>query len=329
MAIRSAIIVGCHGQDGRLLTEQLRAGGIRTLGIGRGTIDPSGVPWDRPVDITRAAEVAAVVGARRPDALFHLAALHESSEEPQAIDPDAVRARYEVNFFSLLHCLEAIRLVSPATRLFFAASSHIFGAPDTEVQDEGTPLRPDSIYGMTKTDGLLACRMYRAHCRLHASVGILYTHESPHRDAKFLAMKIARAARRIRAGRIEPLVIGDLDAVIDWGWAPDYVDAMRRIVALDTPGEFVIATGERRTVRDFLDAAFAAVDLDWRPHVREDAGILARPGRPRVGNPARLRAATGWAPTVGFEEIARRLVASRTTDESPEDGSCAGSDPPG
>jgi GDPmannose 4,6-dehydratase len=323
--MRSAIVVGHHGQDGRLLTGQLRADGVPTLGIGRGTIDPSGVTWNRTVDITRAAEVAAVVGALRPDALFHLAALHESSEETPTFDLDAIRARYEVNFFSLLHCLEAIRVVSPATRLFFAASSHIFGAPDTEVQDEETPLRPDSVYGMTKADGLLACRLYRARHRLHASVGILYTHESPHRDAKFLAMKIARAARRIRAGRPEPLVIGDLDAVIDWGWAPDYVDAMRRIVALDAPGEFVIATGERRTVRDFLDAAFGAVGLDWRPHVREDAGILARPGRPRVGNAARLRAATGWAPTLGFEEIARRLVADRT----PGDGSADGSAPPG
>jgi len=308
VAITSAIIVGHHGQDGRLLTGQLRAGGARTLGIGRGTIDASGVTWDRTVDITRAAEVAAVVGALRPDALFHLAALHESSEEAEAFDPDAVRARYEVNFFSLLHCLEAIRVVSPATRLFFAASSHVFGSPDTAIQDEDTPLRPDSVYGMTKADGLLACRIYRARHRLHASAGILYTHESPHRDAKFLAMKIASAARRIRSGRPEPLVIGDLDAVIDWGWAPDYVDAMRRIVGLEAPGEFVIATGERRTVRDFLDAAFAAVDLDWRPHVREDPGILARPGRPRVGNAARLRAATGWIPTVGLEEIARRLV---------------------
>jgi len=309
VAIRSAIIVGSNGQDGRLLTALLRSGGARTLGIGRGTIDPSGLTWDQPVDITRAAEVAAVVSALRPDALFHLAALHESSEESQAFDLDAIRARYEINFFSLLHCLEAIRAGSPATRLFFAASSHIFGAPDTEVQDEGTPIRPDSIYGMTKADGLLACRIYRAQHGLHASVGILYTHESPHREAKFLAMKIARAARRIRAGDPEPLVIGNLDAVIDWGWASDYVDAMRRIVALDTPGEFVIATGERRTVRDFVAAAFAAVDLDWRPHVREEAGILARPGRTRVGNPARLRAATGWIPTVGLEEIARRLAA--------------------
>ena len=305
----SAIIVGSGGQDGRILTEQLRAAGTRLLGIGRGTVAAHGLDWTQPIDITDAAAVTAVVGALRPGAIFHLAALHESSEEAPPADRDAFRVRYEVNFFSLLHCLEAIRAASPATRLFFAASSHVFGTPDAEVQDEGTPLRPDSIYAMTKADGLLACRLYRARHGLHASAGILYTHESPYRDARFLAARIVRAVREIRDGTRRELVIGSLDAVIDWGWAPDAVDAMRRIVALERPGEFVIATGERRTVRDFVRMAFETAGLDWRRHVREDAAILARPAAVRIGNPARLKAATGWAPTVGFEEMVRRLVA--------------------
>lgn len=315
----TAIVLGAGGQDGRILVEQLRAAGTAVLGIARGSVAAHGFEahrapdLTRPIDITRPDDVAEFVRRLRPDAIYHLAAVHQSSEETPADGLDAHRRQYEVNFFSLLNVLEAIRLGSPATRLFFAASSHVFGTPDIGIQDEATPLRPDTIYGMTKTDGLLACRQYRIRHGLFAAAGILYTHESPHRDPKFLAMKIARAAARIKAGQERELVIGRVDAVIDWGWAADYADAMRRILAADRADTFVVATGERRTVRDYLAAAFGSVGLDWQAHVREDAAILTRPSPVRVGNPARLRAATGWAPTVGLEEIARRLVASQVT----------------
>jgi len=308
--MKTAIIVGSGGQDGRLLTELLRPEGYRILGIGRSSVTTTGLEWPGPVDITRPADVAAVVEAFKPDEIYHLAAIHHSSQESQADDLEAFRRLYEVNFFSLLHFLEAVRVASRRSRLFFAASSHVFGKPATDIQDETTPLRPDSVYGMTKADGLLACRQYRDRHGLFASTGILYTHESPHRDEKFLAMKIVRAALRIRAGRQRELVLGSLDATIDWGWAPDYVEAMRGIVAAGEAGEFVVATGAPHTVRDFLRVAFEIVGLDWRRHVREDAGIITRETPIRVGNPAKLRAATGWEPRVGFEDMIRALVSA-------------------
>jgi GDPmannose 4,6-dehydratase len=274
-------------------------------------VETTGLEWPRPVDITRPAEVAAVVEALRPEEIYHLAAVHHSSQESPADDLEALRRMYEVNFFSLLHFLEAVRAASPRTRLFFAASSHVFGTPATAVQDETTPLNPDSVYGMTKADGLLACRLYRRRHGVFASAGILYTHESPHRDEKFLAMKIVRAARSIAAGRERELVLGRLDATVDWGWAPDYVAAMRLIAGHAEADEFVVATGVPHTVRDVLEVAFGTAGLDWRRHVREDPALVRRASPIRVGNPARLRAATGWAPRMGFEDMIRALVSSQ------------------
>lgn len=310
-AMKTAIIAGSAGQDGRLLTALLVEKGYRILGIGRAAVATTAIEWSRRVDITRASEVAAVVGALQPDEIYHLAAIHHSSEERHADDPQAFPRLYEVNFFSLLHFLEAVRVVSPASRLFFAASSHVFGTPHAGVQDETTPLNPDSIYGMTKTDGLLACRLYRRRHGIFASTGILYTHESPYRDERFLAMKIVRAARRIKAGQQRELVVGDLDAITDWGWAEDYVEAMHRIVNAREAGEYIVATGVPHSVRDVLEIAFVTVGLDWRRHVREDASIITRPNPGHVGNPGKLRAATGWRPRIGFEDMIRALVLSQ------------------
>src|SRR5262249_51760325 len=179
-----------------------------------------GVDWTRPVDITRPEEVRALVAAVQPDEIYHLAAIHHSSEEDAHEDRAAFGRLYEVNFLSLVNFLDAVHAASPATRLFFAASSHVFGTPDADVQDETTPLRPESIYAMTKADGLWACRLYREKHNVFAATGILYPHESEHRDAKFLSQKIVRAAVRIKAGEQKELVLGRLDARADSRYAP-------------------------------------------------------------------------------------------------------------
>jgi len=306
--MNSAVVLGSEGQDGRLLAALLKRKGYRTLGIGRTAVSADGLDWSRPVDITRPDEVAALVTALRPDEIYHLAAIHHSSQEAHAEDLAAFRRMYEVNFFSLLNCLDAVRTASPATRLFFAASSHVFGSPAGEVQDERTPLDPESIYAMTKADGLLACRLYRERHGLFASTGILYTHESAGRDEKFLSMKIVRAALRIKAGEQRELVLGSLDARVDWGAAGDTVDAMHRILAAPAAGEFVVATGVAHTVGEFARIAFETVGLDWRRHVREDPSLLTRATPVRIGDPRRLREATGWSAATGFETMVSGLV---------------------
>jgi GDPmannose 4,6-dehydratase len=312
--MKTAVIVGCEGQDGRLLTSLLREKGYRTLGLGRTSVRAEGGDWPRPIDLTRPLDITrpdavrALVAALRPDEIYHLAAIHHSSEEEHAEDLAAFRLMYEVNFFSLLNFLDAVRVASPGSRLFFAASSHVFGTPAREMQDEETPLRPESIYGMTKADGLLACRLHRERHGLFASTGILYTHESELRDEKFLSMKIVRAALRIKAGEQRELVLGRLDARIDWGFAGDYVDAMQRILAAPRAGEFVVATGAAHSVGEFAQVVFESLGLDWRRHVREDPALLTRPAPVRIGDPRRLRGATGWTPATGFDEMIRILL---------------------
>ena len=270
----------------------------------------SGLEWSRAVDITRFEDVRDVVEAVQPDEIYHLAAIHHSSEEAHVEDRAGFLRLYDVNFFSLLNVLEAARLASPSSRIFFAASSHVFGRPETEIQDETTPLRPESIYAMTKVDGLHACRLYRRVHRLFASTGILYTHESRFRDEKFLSMKIVRGALRIKAGTQRELLLGRLDARVDWGFAEDYVEAMQGILGASEPGEFVVATGTAHSVQDFVRVAFEAVGLDWRRHVREDPALITRDTPLLIGNPARLEAATGWSPRTGFEAMIHELVRS-------------------
>lgn len=300
-----ALVIGAAGQDGRLLMEQLRREARSATGVGRGAID-----------LGEAGAVADLVAAEQPGEIYYLAAHHHSSQD-RAPEPGALfRASLAVHVEGLLNVLEAMRLKAPGARLFYAASSHCFGSrPPTPVQDESTPLDPDNIYGITKTAGVHACRHYRDEHGLFASVGFLYNHESRFRRAEFVTSKIIRAASGIRRGRREKLVVGDLSAEVDWGYAPDYVDAMTRIVRLATPGDFVIATGEAHSVGEFARLAFAAAGLDWREHVEEDPAIITRRNLALVGNPAKLKAATGWAPSVTFDQMIGKLLDARAAGD--------------
>ncbi|MFV2109784.1 GDP-mannose 4,6-dehydratase [Micromonospora sp. LOL_015] len=293
----TAIVVGAEGQDGALLSELLRTQGYRVVPVGR----------HGAVDITRPDDVTELVTGLRPDEVYLLAAVHGSSQDA-VVDPVQLSHRsYAVNTLAAVHFLEAVGRHSPATRLFYAASSHVFGEPDTPVQDERTPLRPTSVYGISKAAGLLHCRAYRAR-GVFASVGILYSHESPLRRPGFVSRKIVDAAVRIQRGEADRLVLGSLTAVVDWGYAPDYVEAMKRILSLEAPADYVVASGVRHTVGDFVATAFAAVGLDWRDHVEENAAVLTRPDIPLVGDASRLRAATGWRPSVDFPSMVRALL---------------------
>lgn len=204
--------------------------------------------------------------------------------------------------------LAAIARVDAAIRFFQASSSEVFGAADDVPQNEGTPYRPGSPYAAGKACGDYLVTAYREEKGLHASSGILFNHESPLRPAHFLPAKVAHGVKAIVAGRADELVLGDLDAKRDWGWAPDYVRAMWLMLQQDEPDDYVIATGETHSVRELVECAFAHVGLDWRQYVRVDAGLVRGDDRVLVGDASKARARLGWSPTVTFEQLVELLV---------------------
>ncbi len=296
--LKTAVIIGSQGQDGRLLSEHLRTQGYTLIGIDVGS----------ETDICDPVQVSDLVKKVRPAEIYHLAAYHQSSEGHSDEGLTSIHEFYRINVFSLLNCLEAIRISSPATRLFYAASSHVFGEPKQPLQNEETPLSPVSAYGITKTDGLNWCRSYRERYGIFASTGILYNHESPLRGPSFLSKKIMKGALDIRDGKAQKLILGNLSAEADWGYAPDYVEAMHKMLTIDRSSEFIVATGIRHTVQDFVEIAFGLLDLDWRQYVEENPSVIKRIEGARIGDAAKLKAWTGWKPKIDFREMVGLLL---------------------
>lgn len=312
--MKRVVVVGSGGQDGRLLYDRLEKEGAWVLGIERNAIRcTEGIGLER-VDVRSVSEVQGAVEAARPDEVYYLAAYHQSAEERPPNERVAFQESFAVNTNGLLNFLHCLQEYHPSGRLFYAASCHVFGPGSESPMNEETPLVPDTPYAITKAAGLASCRYYRERHSLFAVSGLLFNHESPLRGPSFLSQKIVRAAIDISDGRQSQLILGDLKARVDWGYAPDTVEAMTRILALDTPDDFVVATGELHSVEEFLDLAFGALDLDWHGHVREDPDLVSRQAFPRLGDASKLRRATGWAPSVSFPEMVRALVDARTRE---------------
>lgn len=306
----SAIIVGSTGQDGTFLYHLLEGKKYSLLGIGSRSVITNIKDWDgqETFDICNFEQVAHVVKKLQPDEIYHLAAVHHSSQDPVVELVNLFHQSYDVNVLSTFNFLEAIRQFSPHTKLFYAASSHIFGKPTDEPQDENTLINPLAVYGVTKASGVYLCRMYRSVHHVFASVGILYNHESWLRGEQFVSQKIVKGAINCKNNPKNRVILGDLAVEVDWGFAPDYVDAMHRILALDEPDDFIVATGDRHTVEEFAHIAFDAVGLNWRDFVEEHKEIITRPKNPLIGNPAKLVEKTGWKPSVDFPGMVRALV---------------------
>lgn len=311
MSRRTAIIAGHEGQDGRLLTQLLRSRGDDVLGIGRSRVDAWGTfPAIPECRIDQPEAVLSLIDRTRPDEIYYLAARHTSSQS--CLPPDLYldyRAGIAVNVAGLLHFLEAMRLHSPQTRLFLASSSLIYGSnPIESPQDESTRATPEEPYGLCKALAGQVCKDYRSRYDLFASVGILFNHESLLRPPQFLSMKLVHGAVAASRHPVAPIVVGDLDAAVDWGYAPDFVNAFSRILACEQPGDFVVATGVTHTVREFAAAAFGRVGLDWTKHVVQDSSVLTRSRSGRVGDASKLRRLTSWRPSVTFAEMVATLV---------------------
>ena len=307
-----ALITGVTGQDGSYLAEHLAAEGWEVHGLVRGQANPKRA-WVQGLvpslrlhggDLLDQGSLQDALRAARPDVVFGLAAVTfvgVSWEQPALMS--------EVTGLGCLRTLEAIRAVNPEIRFVQASTSEMFG-DCAGPQDEATPLRPVSPYGAAKTFAHHMTTGYRASHGLHASTAIMFNHESPRRGGEFVTRKVTMAAARIKRGLQGKLSLGRLEPRRDWGWAPDYVEALPLIAAQDEPGDYVLATGETHSVAQLCAAAFGAAGLEWEDWVVPDTAHY-RPAEvwELRGDASRARRVLGWVPRVRFGDMVKRLVA--------------------
>jgi GDPmannose 4,6-dehydratase len=310
--VKRALITGIGGQDGSYLAELLLEQGYHVTGLVR----PGAPRFENlaavedavelhEADLLHQTSLAQALRAAKPDEVYNLAA---PSFVPASWERPVETAEFAaVGATSLL---EAIRGVKPEIRFYQASSSEIFGDPRETPQTEETPLAPVTPYGVAKAYAHFSARSYRHRYGLFACSGILYNHESPRRPLEFLPRKVAHGAAAISLGLQEELVLGDLDARRDWGFAKDYVRAMWLMLQQDAPDDYVVASGEDHAVRELVQLAFAHVGLEWQDYVRIDPALERGTAELHrlVGNPAKARERLGWEPEVDFTQLVHLLV---------------------
>jgi GDPmannose 4,6-dehydratase len=315
---KKALVTGITGQDGSYLAEFLLAKGYEVHGLVRRSstfntkridhlyVDPheTGARFFLHYgDLSDSGQLSHLIYNIQPAEIYHLAA-----QSHVRVSFDMPEYTGDVTGLGVTRLLEAVRRSGIKTRFYQASSSELFG--DTPPpQNEETPMRPRSPYAVAKLYGYWMVRNYREGYGLFAANGILFNHESPRRGETFVTRKISRAVARIKFGLQKKLYLGNLEARRDWGYAPDYVEAMWLMMQQDTPVDLVIATGEAHSVKDFLEAAFSHVDLDWREYVEIDPRYF-RPTEVDylLGDPAKARRILGWEPRVTFQELVHIMV---------------------
>ena len=311
---RKALICGIGGQDGAYLTQLLLEKGYQVWGTSRdaqmstfsnlralGVREQVNLLSMAPTDFR---SVLSALTRSDPDEVFFLAAQSSvglSFEQPaETLESISLGA---------LNLLEALRFLGKPIKLYHASSSECFGDLGQQAATEDTPFRPRSPYAVAKASAHWLVANYREAYGLFACNGILFNHESPLRPARFVTQKIVHAARRIANGSLERLTLGRLDIVRDWGWAPEYVDAMWRMMQEDEPDDYIIATGEANSLQAFAAETFATVGLDWRDHVDSDSTLF----RPTdiawsQGNPEKAARQLGWCASVHMKDVVTKMM---------------------
>ncbi len=312
----TAIIIGDRGQDGSLLRFSLEKQGFQVLGVARKSIStPEAFTGNAFTEFSIAdtEQVAELVKVFQPKEIYYLAAHHVSSEQDGVeISPIEYRAYHQVHVEGLINFLCAIHSSSPESRLFYAASSLVFSGCHGPIQNEETPFSPFGFYGLTKTQGVLLCREFRQRYGVFAAAGILYNHESVLRSNKFLSKKLICSAHKISNGLQHELTVGNLSAETDWGYAPDFVEAFQKILRIESPDDFIIATGESHSVSEFASIVFSLFGLDSGKYLKENASVLNRQFPRKIGDRSKLTKATGWKPKHNFNGMIEALVNDYT-----------------
>jgi GDPmannose 4,6-dehydratase len=316
--MKKALIVGITGQDGSYLAELLLSKGYEVHGLIRrsSTFNTDRIDHlyqdrhNKEVklflhygDLSEGSRLVSLIGELKPDEIYNLGAqshVRVSFDEPEYTG--------DVTGLGTSRMLEAVRLVSPNSRFYQASSSEMFGATPPP-QNEETPFYPRSPYGAAKVYSYWMTKNYREAYGLFAVNGILFNHESPRRGETFVTRKITRAVARIKAGLQHKLYLGNLDAIRDWGYAPEYVEGMWRMLQHDKPMDFVLATGHAATIKDFLEHSFSHVDLNWEDYVEFDPRYL-RPTEvdSLIGDSTLAKKQLGWQAKTLAGDLAKLMV---------------------
>ena len=317
--MKKALITGITGQDGSYLADLLlskdyevhgiirRASTFNTARIDHLYQDPhvNGVRlFLHYGDLADSVNLVKLIYELKPDEIYHLGA-----QSHVRVSFDIPEYTSDVTGVGTIRILEAMRESGVKSRFYQASSSEMFGKVQAVPQTETTPFWPRSPYGCAKVFAYWATVNYRESYGMHASNGILFNHESPRRGETFVTRKITRAVAAIKLGRQKALFLGNLDAQRDWGYAPEYVEGMWRIVQQDAADDYVLATNETHTVREFVEEAFGHVGLDWQEFVKYDARY-ERPAEVDllVGDPAKAKKQLGWEPKTKFRDLVRIMV---------------------
>lgn len=319
--MKIALITGITGQDGSYLAEQLLDKGYEVHGLIRrsSTFNTSRIDhvFDRlnlhHGDMMDALGLCHLLGRIEPCEVYHLAA-----QSHVRVSFDIPSATFLTTGAGCLNMLEAIRLVNPTgIRYYQASSSEMFGKVQETPQRETTPFYPRSPYGCAKVAAYWLTKNYRESYGMHASNGILFNHESPRRGATFVTRKITRAVEAIRRGKQDSLALGNLDALRDWGYAPEYTDAMWRMLQQDTPDDYVIATGKTHSVREFAELAFGFYGLDWQRYVKIDPRLF-RPAEVDLllGDPSKAEQKLDWKATTSLAQLVEAMMIAERIEKA-------------
>ena len=317
--MKRALVTGITGQDGRHLADLLTAKGYQVFGLIRGQANPKAemILDENPAlelvdgDLRDLSSLIAAVEQVQPDEVYNLGAISFVQLSFKQAELTA-----EIIGLGVLRMIEAVRIVGGTDnnpiRFYQASSSEMFGKVRETPQSETTPFHPRSPYGVAKVFGHYTTLNYREAYGIHASSGILFNHEGPRRGLEFVTRKITNSLARIKLGLQDEISLGNLDAARDWGYAGDYVEAMWMMLQQDVPDDYVIATGETHTIREFLDVAFRIAGYDsWEPFVKHDTRF-DRPAEVDLlmGDASKAKEKLGWTPKVTFEELVRMMYES-------------------
>lgn len=302
---KKAIIVGSKGQDGKLLSNFLRKKLYNVIELHKSNFD-----------INKFIDVENLIQTELPDEVYFLAAFHNSSEDLLISRTDLFNQSFQTNTLALINFLESIKNHSIQTKLFYASSSLIYDSNEINLINENSPINPNCPYSISKVAASNACKMYRENFNVYASVGILFNHESFYRKKNFISKKISTTIIDILKGETNEIIIGNINAIVDWGYAEDFVNAMYLILQLDKPDDFIIATGIKSTIKEYLFYAFNHVGLNYLDYIRSNTDFLTRKNTVRIGDNSKLKRLTGWEPSVSFREMVTLLVEEELATNS-------------